>query len=121
MFEVIELINAGDSENLAARSTDTFMLDSEILHNPKLIKNLWEGLAESSFKITNPVIFTNRRLLPTDRIFFGNNVEVDAFFERYVPEKASLFEIKTNSGKYIFILGPSDIGKSTIAAFGGPY
>ena len=121
MLEIIEMINAGDSENLAARSSDVILLDAEIIQNPKLIKNLWEGLAESSFRIADSVIVTNRLLLPTDKAAFGSGPEIDAFFAKYIPEKASLFRVETTSGEYAFILGPSDIGISMIIAFGGPY
>jgi len=121
MLEIIELINASDSENLAVQSADTFLLDAEVLYNPKLIKNLWQGLAESGFKISNPVIEANRLILPADKSIFGSGPEVDAFFSKYVPEKASLFKVSTGTGSYAFILGPSDIGKSMILAFGGPF
>ena len=121
ILDIIALINEGDSESLTARSTDSFLFDSEILHNPKLIKNLWEGLAESGFRIADPVIETGRLLLPLDQNYFGTGAEIDAFFNKYIPEQSSLFKVRTPSGNYFFVLGPDDVGISTIAAFGGPY
>lgn len=121
ILEIIELINTGDSENLFGRSSDIFLLDTEILYSPENVKSFWEGLAESGFKLQNPVIESYRLLLPTDRQLFGGGREIEIFFSKYIPEQASLFKIGTSSGTYIFILGPSDIGKSIITAWGGPY
>ena len=121
MMNVISLINSGSSERLTELSAESFLLDSEILHGSAIIGELWSGLAEAGFMMTDPVIIESRPVSAADKKLFDQNTEVDAFFSKYIPAQSVLFRIGTDEESYVIILGPSEKNPGRIIAFGGPY
>ena len=119
--EIAALINTGNSAGLVNLSADSFLLDSEILHGPTLTESFWNGLIEAGFTLTNPVVTENRPPQESDKSFFGDSVEVDAFFSRYIPPSSMLFRIASDDTAIVMILAPAEKGGDEIIAFGGPF
>lgn len=118
---ITSLINEGNSVELSALSSESFLLDTEILHGRSLVSEFWNGLTQAGFKLENPVVIENRAPQAADSIFFGKGIDVEVFFTRYLPPQSTLFRIGSDDSEIVLILGPSEKGKSKILAFGGPF
>ncbi len=121
ILEIIGLINSGNHAELTELSSDSFLLDAEIMHSPAIIDSLWLGLSDSGFKMDNPVILESRPPQGSDKALFGSSPETEAFFSRYIPAQSMFFRIGTDSADYAIILGPVGNGTGRIIAFGGPF
>lgn len=119
--EIISLINSGNAAELTKLSADTFLLDDEILHGSTLTGSFWNGLADAGFNLDNPVVIESRPPDAGDKPLFGEDTEVDTFFSRYLQPQSMLFRIDSDDSEIVLILGPSQKGKSSIIAFGGPF
>ena len=120
-LNVIGMINRGDSEQLAALSADSFLLDTEILHGSALTASFWNGLADSGFTLKNATISESRAPYQSDAAIFGENTGVKTFFTRYLPPDSTLFRVNSSDTEIVLILSPDENGDIMITAFGGPY
>lgn len=118
---VIELLNSEKKAELTAISADSFLLDAEILHGSALTKALWSGLIDAGFKLDSPVIIERRLPASEDKELFGNSIEVETYFTKYVAADSMLFIIGSETAEIALILSPAEDGSSMISAFGGPF
>ncbi len=103
--KVVALVNAGDAEMLEKLTTQPFLLDGEIIALPGDAGILWRNLKAAGFTLRGAGVL---RLIPvvegTSRLF-ADTWEVSVFFKKYVPANGTIAEIRTDSGRYLLLLG----------------
>lgn len=117
---VINLVNAGDVEQLVELSSVPFVLDQEIIALEGDVASLWSGLIEAGLEFDDADI---RRIEPADSGSyreFGDTFEMDVYFQQYLAEDGTIVEIDSNLGGFLLLLGDRQMGFPMIFGLKGP-
>ena len=120
IYELIQLINNGDSEKLIASSSIPFLYDNEIVLLQKDINFIWKGLSEAGFSIHVPVIENIEYIDGQSYSLFSPSMEGKMFFKRHLPENTVLTTVSTKDGTFYFLTRSKKKGVITIFGMKGP-
>ena len=102
---VIGDIRSGDIDWIVGVSSRPFLFDGEVLLLERDLRTLWRNLTEIGD------VFDEMELLDvgqvTDRTigYFGDTMEVNAWFTRYAAKRAGYFTVRTKYGTILFLTG----------------
>ncbi|MBI9103585.1 MAG: hypothetical protein JEY99_14320 [Spirochaetales bacterium] len=114
----IRLIDAGDADALKASSRLPFLLDGEVILGESELNLLWEGLSAAGFSFHNPVIDEVFPAEPEHYTLFGDSMDVEVYFKKYLQAKDAIVLFHAEEGAFVLILSSRKTG-SKIAALGG--
>ena len=117
--KVVDLVNAKDTEILSLLSRNPFLLDGEIILMPGDMKMYWEKAFEAGFGLPGGVV---ESVVPVDgntSEIFGDTMDIQVFFKKYVPAASSLAKVSSNSGCYWFVFNEKEGKYPKILAFKG--
>jgi hypothetical protein len=117
-LEFVELINAGDWEQLSAQSGTPFLLDTEMIMRAADMREFWKILAEGNFSLGETEFEIIDQEARADR--YGKGLEIEQFFVKYVPEGAVTFLVTGGPGKFYMTVGKDEERTSRLYAFAGP-
>ena len=103
--KVIELINSPGDEYLTKITASPFLFDREIIILEKDIAMIWKNIDEAGFCFEEAYEAESMPVSAGDYRLFADTMEVKTWFEKYLPEKASVVKIKAKNGLYYMILG----------------
>lgn len=103
--KVVTLVNSDGSAYLAELTKSPFLFDREIIILERDIEMIWKNIDDAGFVFQKGYEVESVPLSPGDYSYFGDTMEVRTWFEKYLPEKASLVKIQAPNGLYYFILG----------------
>ncbi len=115
----LELISGGDSALLQKSSRLPFLLDSEILLGESEVSLLWRGLAEGGFVFHNPVIEDVFPANPEIYTLFGDSMDVEVFFRKYLTPRDSIIRFQSDEGVFLLILSSRKTGRKIVGLSGG--
>jgi len=119
--QVVDFLNAGQSQRLAAMSASPFLLDGEIVALPADVASFWDGIVKAGFRVEGAALDTGTPVGPGSAGRFADTMEVRSFFERYVKQGARVLEMQTSAGARTLLLVRSEWFAWRILGFKGPF
>jgi len=113
-------IHTGDVAKAVDLTYLPFLLDGEILTTERDAELLWTNLKEVPGFLESPEILSLKEAYSSDYVKFRESAEMRVYFDRALPENASLAEIKTSAGSFLLLLSGKKIGLPVIAGLKGP-
>ena len=121
MRQVADLINSGDSVQLASHSESPFLLDGEIVPLPADVASFWQGIAKAGYRVEGAALDRGAPVGADSYKDFADTMEVKSFFSRYVKDGARVLELTTSAGTHIRLLTRSRWFSWKILGFKGPF
>ena len=106
-LDVVNQINTGAADELVYRTVSPFLFDGEIVSRSEDIHAIWSTLIERGFTVDASEIVIER-VSQTSYGRFADTMEVDTFFQRYVPAKSSIAMLASPYGSVLLMLGPDE-------------
>jgi hypothetical protein len=119
--EVADLINAGQSQKLAAMSVTPFLVDQEIVPLKADVTSFWDGVVKAGFRVDGAALQEAAMADANSYTQFANTMEVKSFFSRYVKKDARVLRMSTSGGSHILLLVRSDWFSRKLIGFKGPF
>jgi hypothetical protein len=119
--DVADLINAGQTQKLAAMSDTPFLVDQEIVPLKADVRSFWDGVVKAGFWVQGAAL---EEAVPADAsgyTQFANTFEVKSFFSRYVKKGSRVLRMSTSGGTHILLLVRSDWFSRKLIGFKGPF
>ncbi len=110
VLTVVSLINKGEAENLSRLSQTPFLFDREILMLEKDTKTVWKNLTDAGFSLKQPAVVKIEPVSEESYKSFSDGMEIEVYFEKYVPETAKIAHVETEGGPCLFILNDKQDG-----------
>ena len=119
--EVADLINAGQSQKLAAMSVTPFLVDQEIVVLKPDVAAFWDGVVKSGFRVQGAALETGSSVDADSYTQFAGTMEVKSFFARYVKKDTRVLRMSTSGGGHVLLLMRSDWFSRQLIGFKGPF
>ncbi|MCL2791473.1 MAG: hypothetical protein FWD87_00115 [Spirochaetaceae bacterium] len=103
--KIVDLVNAQNSAVLSEITSLPFLFDREIIVLERDRNMIWQNISNAGFSFEGIISTESIPVSSGDYLFFGNTFEVRTWFEKYLPQRASLVKINTRNGLYYMILG----------------
>ncbi|MFO8063663.1 MAG: hypothetical protein ACQETQ_09720 [Spirochaetota bacterium] len=97
-----------------------FVLDREILSLERDVETMWSNMREAGFFLLNAEIDEIIPVHEDSYRRFGDTMDMRVFFEKYIPEDATLVRISSDNGDFLFLLGDKFWGVPRMYAMKGP-
>lgn len=110
VLAVVSLINQGDAVSLVRLSQTPFLFDREVLMFEKDTKTVWQNLSEAGFSLEGPAVAKIEPVSGESYKSFADVMEIEVYFQKYVPETAKIAHVETNGGPCLFILNDKQDG-----------
>jgi len=119
---VARLINAGQTDKLAAMSSTPFLVDGEIVSLKPDVGAFWKGIMKAGFRVEGATLTQGAPVTADSYKQFADTMEVKSFFTQYVKKDARILELRTAvSGDRILLIFRDSWGSKTIHGFKGPF
>ncbi len=116
----IELYNSGDTARMTEMTSVPMLIDGEIVARTDDADFFWNRLAEAGFSFEDSNSFTSVAVDGNSKLLFGDTMEVDTFFTKYVPDTAVIVRVKGPGGDFILLLSGRKGRYPFIFGFTGP-
>ena len=118
VFDLIKAINSGEA---AAKelAEAPFLFDGEIVLMQNHLTALWKNLYMAGFRMYDASIVRNHFIKENSWREFGDTMDVQTFFKKYLDENTSLVEVKARNGNFVFLLNKEVNGFPRIQGFKG--
>lgn len=110
VLALVSLINRGETETLSRLSQTPFLLDREILMLEKDTKTVWKNLTDAGFSLNQPALEKIEPVTDESYKTFAEAMEIEVYFQKYVPETAKIAHVETEGGPCLFILNDKQDG-----------
>ena len=110
VLKLAGLVDEGNSRTLTAVSVTPFLFDGEIIMLPGDVAALWNNIAAAGLSMGNPAVIQIDDVDEETARIFGNTMEIEAFFRKYLPETARAARLSADSGNYVFLLNGKEQG-----------
>lgn len=104
IMKIISLINGGDSAKLAEVSETPFLLDDEIIMLEGDISTLWTNITAAGFTIAGPDVYLIEQKGEDSYSTFGESMEVESFFSKYLPNTARIARVEGDNVKLLLLV-----------------
>jgi len=119
--EVADLINAGQSQKLAAMSVTPFLVDQEIVPLKADVASFWDGVVNAGYRVQGAALEGGTPVDAGSYTQFANTMEVKSFFARYVKKDTRVLRMSTSGGTHILLLMRSEWFSRQLIGFKGPF
>jgi hypothetical protein len=119
--QVVDLINSGQPQKLAAMSTTPFLVDGEVVVLPADMAGFWTGIVKAGYRVDGAALDSGTAVTADSYSLFAGTMEVKAFFSRYVKEGGRILELTTSNGRHIRLLLKKEWFSSKIVGWKGPF
>jgi hypothetical protein len=119
--QIADLLNAGQSQKLAAMSVTPFLVDGEIVLLKNDIASFWEGAAKAGFRVEGAALDQGTPVSAESYKQFAPTMEVKAYFSRYVKKDSRVLSMTSSTGRHILLLMRSEWFSRQIMGFKGPF
>lgn len=120
IMALVDRINGDSLTRVVEVTSVPFVLDREILALEADVRTMWSNMRDAGFVLVNPKIDEIIPLRSESYKRFGDTMDMRVFFEKYVPEDATLVRINSDNGDFLFVLGDRFWGVPRMYAMTGP-
>ena len=113
-------LQTADQERLMELSARPFLLDGEIIVRERDIMTMWENLTAAGFRFDGAMIRSVEPVSPDSYGGFADTMDVQVFFDRYLPEGAGMVVIDTEIGSFLVLTGERIRRVPQLVGFTGP-
>lgn len=117
---LIDVINEGNAELMVEHSARPFLFDSEIVPLANDVYVLWSNAFNAGFSLPNATIVSLDVVDAETYTRYRDAVEVETYFQRTVPEGATVARIRAQNGTFELILGDERNGLPAVYGLRGP-
>jgi len=119
---VVQLVNDGQAQKLAAMSATPFLVDGEIVALKPDVASFWSGIVKAGFRVEGATLAQGVALTDESYKQFADTMEVKSFFAQYLKKDARILELRTaTSGDRILLILGGGWPTKTIYGFKGPF
>ena len=118
--EIITLINMGKADELTAMTGIPFLLDSEIILLPEDMAVFWKDVLEAGFTVEKPLLIESYQTDDKTYREFGDNMDVESYFQKYVSKDAHIVVIETGKSTIFLIMDRTRQKETKLIGFKGP-
>lgn len=119
--QVADLLNAGQSEKLAAMSVTPFLVDGEIVLLKSDLASFWQGVTRAGFRVEGAALDQGTPVTADSYKEFAPTMEVKTFFAQYVKKDARILNMTSSTGRHILLLMRSEWFSRQLIGFKGPF
>ena len=116
----IELYNSGDTARMTEMTSVPMLIDGEIVARTDDADFFWNRLAGAGFSFEGSNSFVTEPVDEKAKLLFGDTMEVETFFTKYVPDTAVIVRVKGPGGDFILLLSGRKGKYPFIFGFTGP-
>jgi hypothetical protein len=120
ILSLVDRINGDSLVRVVEVTSVPFVLDQEILALEADVRTMWANMREAGFVLVDPKVEEIIPLRPGSYERFGATMDMRVFFEKYIPEDATLVRIGSDNGEFLFVLGDKFWGVPRMYAMTGP-
>lgn len=102
---LLETLNEGSVEEVLPATGTPFLLDREIIILDRDIETMWTNLREVGFSFANYEIRSVEPVSQDSYSRFGNTMDVEVYFQKYLPEGAAVVTLGTDHGEFLLLTG----------------
>ena len=117
---LVDRINGDSLVRVMEVTSVPFVLDQEILSLEGDVETMWSNMREAGFFLLNAEIDEIMPVQKGSYRRFGDTMDMRVFFEKYIPEDATLVRISSDNGNFLFLLGDKFWGVPRMYAMKGP-
>lgn len=117
---LVDRINGDSLVRVMEVTSVPFVLDREILSLERDVETMWSNMREAGFFLLNAEIDEIMPVQEGSYRRFGDTMDMRVFFEKYIPEDATLVRISSDNGDFLFLLGDKFWGVPRMYAMKGP-
>ena len=118
--ELVDVVNELDPERMLEQSARPFLFDSEIIELSNDLYVMWRSVYSSGFSLPNARIESIREVNSETWRDYGDNLEMRAYFERHVPEDATIARVRAQQAGFDLILADERDGMPKVYGLRGP-
>ncbi len=118
--ELVDVVNKLDAERMLEQSARPFLFDSEIIELSNDLYVMWRSVYNAGFSLPNARIESIREVNADTWRDYGDNLEMRAYFERHVPEDATIARVRAQQAGFDLILGDERDGMPKVYGLKGP-
>jgi hypothetical protein len=119
--QVVDLINSGQPQKLAAMSMTPFLVDGEVVVLPADVAGFWSGIVKAGFRVEGAALDSGTAVTADSYTLFARTMEVKSFFSRYLKEGGRILELTTSGGMHIRLLIRKEWFSWKITGWKGPF
>ena len=117
---LLETLNEGSLEEVLPATGTPFLLDREIIILDRDIETMWTNLREVEFSFANYEIRTVEPVDQASYSRFGSTMDVEVYFQKYLPEGAAMVTLGTDNGEFLLLTGGKVEGAPQLYGMRGP-
>ncbi|MFP4642809.1 MAG: hypothetical protein ACLFM0_00485 [Spirochaetales bacterium] len=118
--ELVDVVNELDADRMLEQSARPFLFDSEIIELSNDVYVMWRSVYNSGFSLPNAGIESIREVDSETWRDYGDNLEMRAYFERHLPEDATIARVRAQQASFDLILGDEQNGLPKVYGLKGP-
>ena len=116
---IVNAIRHQNSEFLVFKSSDSFLMDSEVLVRKDDVKHYWDELVKTE-SFNEYDIRDIKQVTSEDFSLYYDTSEVSMFFQKYLLEQNYLITLESSKGIFNILLGYDEAGQFMILGLRGP-
>ena len=116
----VELFNTGNPALITEMTAVPMLIDGEIVARSSDADFFWSRLDELGFRLDANTEYTVEPVSEQSRLLFGDTMEIQTFFAKYVPDTAVIVRISGSGGNFILLLSGRKGKYPYIFGFTGP-
>lgn len=110
VLKIAGLVNSKKSETLTDVSVTPFLFDNEIIMLTGDVASLWNNMIDAGLQMKDPEVVRISDVLPETSRLFGDSMEVQAYFNKYLPDTAKLARLSAGSMQFLFLVNGKEKG-----------
>ncbi len=117
---LLDTLNEGTVEEVLPATGSPFLLDREIIILDRDIETMWSNLREVGFTFADYDIESVEEVTGQSYRRFGESMDVEVYFQKYLPEGAALVTVDTDHGEFLLLTGGKVSGAPQLYGMRGP-
>ena len=102
---LLDNLNERDVDYAIGVSRTPFVFDQEIVVLERDIETMWNNLRNAGFSFRNHRIVEIRPVHAGSFREFGNTMDMEVYFDRYLAADGTIVEIDTDYGRFLMLVG----------------
>ena len=117
---LLTTLNEGSIEEVLPATGSPFLLDREIIILDRDVETMWTNLRAVGFSFAEYQIESVDAVTEESYSRFGETLDVEVYFQKYLPEGAAIVTVNTAHGRFFLLTGGKVEGAPRLFGFRGP-
>lgn len=117
---LLDTLNEGTVEEAVPATGTPFLLDREIIILERDVETMWSNLQQVGFSFAGYEIRSVEEVTAESHRRFGSTMDVEVYFQKYLPEGAAVVTVDTDNGEFLLLTGGKVEGAPLLYGMRGP-